>query len=529
MELMPSSPYWQQCGTISNGSCSYHALAEVFVRLIRHQPEFINPQLFAADNAIFAPVQDFLRISLDLGQEPFTREVLQEKLRTQEARHLEYIAEKVAPAMLILALSQFRTVIGPLRERYQTLFQQCVERDSWSAALMDECFNSVTTQSDHLDIALPEDAEKDLRQDYKNYIQLNVTSENLVNIEVISTLAQSYPFIGDFLRSTEPRLTPGQAHEFTQRILNGFLPSEYADSGLMLNIIKVLMTPSRKENGVNGDHTFTYPCALVSAEQLDRDNDLRHEYYPYAIYQVQGVAHFEYGLSQYARDRFHETPSVRPIICQSLSQIQPSHRKGLSQEKFRKKIRDQMSRPQQPNTVINTHAIFSIYDWESWVGLLFFLGMLTISCTITLAIVWATISVVLNFPLIVCSVLIGAVGASFMNERTSEHARYQQRQAGPDDLNELIKGTQKEVPATSRVNQNLSSAVIEKDPATPSQQKKALQEGDPTPQSDEQVRETISSLLENIVNQIEKPVVMSYPNDAQRAVLTQPVNIKNHR
>lgn len=307
MELSNLKISWLYGQTIGNGCCGYHALAESFVRVARHTPENINPQLFEKDNAIYRPVQEFLCYSLELKE--FTPQNLQAALSTQESRNSSYIKDHVAPAMLILLLSHHRNTILPLREAFVSKLSVQPQALSLSEGelLRDRIFVEVLEENlQQNNSALRLDGLATRLASYKQILsQYVLTFDSEIDRETIDffdNIVQK-PVISQFLNQSEERLD-FLAFQNLFQSWPAFSFQQYPHIAHLHSLLPLLFEPVASEHS-HGVELFYYPCAVYTEEQLAES----HRSTQYAVVRRSEVEHFEYAISAQAHKTYQETPN----------------------------------------------------------------------------------------------------------------------------------------------------------------------------------------------------------------------------
>lgn len=285
---------WSCLKTIGNGSCGYHAFAEIFALMALNHPQYLNETLFQPQHPVFQPVQDFWRSIFSL-EGAMTRDILVHCL-TKKPGNPRVVLENIAPALMILLLSHY----------------QEVKRHHLNPTILAETVLAPGATS----------FEKEL---YASKIEMLLSYDQDSHFPALDKLCHFFDFAGRFI--AEGALTQELAQSFKKQILLGLPAAFFMDSDMLLTLVTLLFKPSHIENGA-----CYYPCAILSEKQLSEP--LNH-YQPYAIYQLDHQAHFEYAIQRPAsthnpclfQANINGAPcSVKPHV---ISQVGPA----LSQKK----------------------------------------------------------------------------------------------------------------------------------------------------------------------------------------------------
>lgn len=295
---------WVNGQTIGNGFCGYHAISEVFLRIVRHQPERLNPALFEEDNPIFQPVQDFFSQRFQL-EKPLSVEKLSEAFKAMPAE-CEQVLKNITPALLILLLNYYKEALNPLFNAYNNEIGQSPQQASENRKdYLDRVFNDVIKKTTFHDRSVASNACEEDKKYALFQLEVDCTSQDeLTNMIAIMS---KRPMIGEFLSEpSRATLTPDQVDAFINWVNNqGLSHAEYATEGVLQRLIRLMFLPSRRDQ----EHAFVYPCALALQGLNSYTCDLNQTEQPYLIRCI-GNYHFEYSFASEIHEQYGETPST---------------------------------------------------------------------------------------------------------------------------------------------------------------------------------------------------------------------------
>lgn len=396
---------WIQCATKTNGSCGYHAFAEVFVRILRNHPEFINPMLFEPNNPVFKPLQDFLRHTLQI-QEPLSLTAMQRIFSSPDKKfNFDFIFENVAPGVLLLFLSHYRHAVKKIKPVYDRIRIATEAAEGWSSSIDDVCFDRALAEINFVNSVSSAEATDIEREYYLESLKICITGGEEVEHDIVDILSSQYNFINHFLSSNQESLSSWQADNFKNLVCGGFSFREYADQGLLMNLSHILFRPSFITRDAVGHPNLTFPCGFGHQSQLQ---EIDTTFQPYAVYRCHGFAHFEYAIACSEIRDFEEQPSL-PAWRRALSSMfsnQPrmaplpepcchSRRKSLELiSVIKNRSRDSLSQ-----NIPRPHLSFSFLDYESLLSISVLPSAFALAAAIPLYLTFKLINFVIANPL----------------------------------------------------------------------------------------------------------------------------------
>lgn len=370
---------WTKGPTIGNGNCGYYALAEVFTRIVRDNPHQLSDALLNEQcHEIFQPFKNCLAQALNLN-EKFSAVDLQEKLLKQngfETNNAEFIAHKIAPALMVLNFSQYYQLTKSIGSG---LSEQ--ERDNYIEKFRSDIFTSIESSEEQLEAAYQALWKNASAEAQAEMIAFREGADNLYNVlkqESYETIVEKYQLLKKSIQSP-----PEEMESYFSIIENSislkvsrekFMPSvndsslnahiaaltakglpqdfdsiENASGGedfatlmnnillqvidmkgyLEINNISNILIPLLFKPEIDYEKpNVTFPLLIVSEQQLTSVNSVPPYY---AVYRRLDMAHFEYAISANApllNQKISENPSpgvkLTPLSSDIIS-LQPTN------------------------------------------------------------------------------------------------------------------------------------------------------------------------------------------------------------
>lgn len=344
---------WLKGQTLSNGFCGYHSMAEAFVRVARNRPELINDQFFNPDNPLFRPTYDFLRGRLNITEE-LTPGFLQTALLRDEIRlNGALIAQHIAPAMFILALTHYRTAIAPARAEF--IRQETGLGFNAALNLAAELAMASLQQHDPFGgIGANRDIE---RAHYVEY--LSIAIYNWEEEHALFHDNRKIPLVAHFLNSQDQTLSAATAADFSNLVYHqGLNYSQFPTISIFDNLCRLMFRPIAIEadHGVAAPIPY-YPVTVVFEDFLS----LPHHPAPHeviaAVYRCRAGAHFQYALPPLCVQEFRENVSQLSAVARIISGL-TSHRQPSSTRKNNKAHRAILQKQALAKVRAEKHAQF---------------------------------------------------------------------------------------------------------------------------------------------------------------------------
>lgn len=286
----PQNPVsWMRFGTIANGFCGYHAVAEILATALRFQPELVRPVFWTSNLPFYQEFRKKLQVPLLLDDDFTVDDLTQAMQIIPPGKSFRFLV----PTLISLTLSYYHTVITPARKRFldrskdglASLPQQetSAEKSNFLEQLAQEIALEALEHVEYFGAASDQEREAlahELSLWFEGQEDEHTHCEQLTKkLSVIDELLR-YPAFDILARS-------------------GLEPEEYPSLHWISLLTKIFFQPLALEQetlrpGVI-HHNIVSLCLVCSKEQMSEPAIYPHYF---AIYHCSVLDHFEYGISR---------------------------------------------------------------------------------------------------------------------------------------------------------------------------------------------------------------------------------------